>query len=430
MMEDIDKKDVKNREESDKCLYTYEYVVNSSEYKKMARYFPQMYWHYVVCGGFYNLIISAIIAIVSRSFFGTLGFLLCFQIYLMIIYKVRLEYFVEQTFNAMQKQGSFDNNIHTEFYKDYFIRQGDTITYKIRYDEIDRCVETDTNFYLKNKKKNLIIFIQKNKCDSDLISFIREKIGNIDVVNNKKSKQKKKLKVNNSVFVKNGMTALFALTVVSIWLAIFSLQLVNELIPHHFINQNKNMWIFWCWLPIPILSIILGFKFNKAEIKCNKNIVAGFIVGFLLIVFGSFCLIPTFSVDYKEIDAYRSVIDAKLPKSGELTIENWDTCSGTDRSKCSIINSYYNNEDVSDLVDSIENSDNWFLSTEIKSSLKLFIPLGLYSDEDAYFSIYNKTTDQYNTLPDKSGDYEIYVMKYDKSERHLEIYKYMYSYKN
>ena len=29
-------------------------------------------------------------------------------------------------------------------------------------------------------------------------------------------------------------------------------------------NFIKNAWVFWCWLPVPVLSIILGFKYKNA----------------------------------------------------------------------------------------------------------------------------------------------------------------------
>lgn len=81
------------------------------------------------------------------------------------------------------------------------------------------------------------------------------------------------------------------------------------------------------------------------------------------------------------------------------------------------------------MVNSIEYNSNWILSKEIKSELKILIPSQLRSDDDAYFSIYNKTTNQYNVLPEIAGEYEIYAMKYDKSDKHLEIHKFNYLYK-
>lgn len=261
------------------------------------------------------------------------------------------------------------------------------------------------------------LFSKKNK-DSDEGMFIEDKkvVTKID-------------EYPHSRFIKNGMIILFIVTIASLWLALASLSIVNLINPQHGFNFTKNTWVFWCFLPIPILSIILGFKYKRAGFKCTKNIVGGFIIAFLLLVYGTFCLMPTFSVDYDEIDKYRDIVDAELPSNGKFEIQDWCTYFDEDKTEYTIINAYYDKENVSDLVSSIESSNNWILSKDIKSVLKIFIPSTLYSDVDAYYSIYNKTTGQYNTLPDEVGDYEIYAMKYDISDKHLEIHKFKYSYK-
>ena len=148
-----------------------------------------------------------------------------------------------------------------------------------------------------------------------------------------------------------------------------------------------------------------------------------------MLIYGSFCLMPTFEQDYNKIDAYKNYIDAPLPNNGELEIRNWGTYFDEDKTNYTIINVYYDKEDVNDLVNGIENSNNWILSKEIKSELKILIPSQLKSDFDAYYSIYNKTTNEYNTLPTIAGNYEIYAIKYDKSDKHLEIHKFDYNYK-
>lgn len=261
------------------------------------------------------------------------------------------------------------------------------------------------------------LFSKKNK-DSDEGMFIEDKkvVTKID-------------EYPHSRFIKNGMIILFIVTIASLWLALASLSIVNLINPQHGFNFTKNTWVFWCFLPIPILSIILGFKYKRAGFKCTKNIVGGFIIAFLLLVYGTFCLMPTFSVDYDEIDKYRDIVDAELPSNGEFEIQEWGTYFDEDKTEYTIINAYYDKENVSDLVSSIESSNNWILSEDINSVLRIFIPSTLYSDVDAYYSIYNKTTGQYNSLPDEVGDYEIYAMKYDISDKHLEIHKFKYSYK-
>ena len=422
------KKEIKKKT-NDKYLYTCESKIDAYEYKRMAKYFPQIYWTYVIWGTIFNLIITSIIAILYRDLVTTLIFFVVCQIFLMILYKVRLEHFVEKSFNSMQKRGLVDTEIHTEFYDDYFIRQDKVETIKINYNDIDRCVETDTNFYLKFDKKNKIIIIQKNRCDLELISFIREKIKDLENHLGDRSIFKSVKKYHHPNFIKTFMIILFIITICSLWGALWTMALVDKINPQHGFNFTKNTWVFWCWLPVPLLSIILGFKYKNAGFKCAKNIVGGFIIGFLLLIYGSFCLFPTFSQDYSKIDTYRNIIDAKIPDNGELEIQDWGTYFDEDKTNYTIINAYYDKENVSDLVNSIENNSNWIFSKEIKSKLKILIPSQLRSDDDAYYSIYNKTTNQYNTLPEISGDYEIYAMKYDKSDKQLEIHKFNYSYK-
>lgn len=417
-----------NKKINDKYLYTCESKINSYEYKKMAKYFPQIYWTYVILGTILNLVITSIIAILFRNIIGTLVFFAVYQIYLMILYKVRLEHYAEKSFNSLQKKGRADTEIYTEFYDDYFIRQGEIETNKINYNDIDKCIETDTNFYLRFSKRNKIIIIQKNLCDLELISFIREKFKDLENHLGDKSNFKGVKKYHNPNFIKTFMIILFIITICSLWGALWTMALVDKIHLQHGFNFTKNSWVFWCWLPFPVLSVILGFKYKNAGFKCTKNIVGGFIIGFLLLIYGSFCFIPTFEQDYSKIDTYKNFIDAKLPSNGELEIQDGGTYFDEDKTNYTIINAYYDKEDVSNLVNSIENNNNWILSKEIKSELKILIPSQLRSDDDAYFSIYNKTTNQYNSLPETAGNYEIYTMKYDKSDKKLEIHKFNYNY--
>ena len=413
---------------NDKCLFKCKSIIDAYEYKKMANYFPQMYWAYVIWGTRINLIVTSIIAITFGTLLDTLIFFIIFQIYIMILYKVRLEHYAEQSFNALQKKGNVDTEIYNKFYNDYFIKYDEIETIKINYSDISKCIETDTNFYLKFDKRNKVVIIQKNTCDLELIGFIREKFKDLENHLGENSKFKGVKKFHNPRFIKIFMIILFIITICSLWGGLWTVALIDKINPQHGFNFTKNTWLFWCWLPIPVLSIVLGFKYKNVGYKCTKNIVAGFIIGFLLLVYGSFFLFPTFSEDYSKIDTYRNIIDAKLPNSGELEIQEWGTYFDEDKTNYTIINAYYDKVDVSNLVNSIENNINWILSKEIKSELKILIPSQLKSDNDAYYSIYNNTTNQYNLLPEYAGIYEIYVMKYDKSDKKLEIHKFNYLY--
>ncbi len=409
-------------------LYTCESKSSAYEYKKMVKYFPHVYKTYILLAAIVNLLIAALIMIFSQDLITTIMTYLMLQLFAMIYCKVRIEHIVEKNFNTSYKKGVVELEHRIDFYEDYLIRRGKNIARKISYSRIEKCIETDTHFYLKDKLENLIVIIPKNECDLELINFIRKKFENIENHLGEKQKVRNIRKSHHPKFIKRGMIILFILTIASLWGSIVSLSLMDEINPQHGVNFIKNMWVFWCFLPIPILSIVLGYKYKRAGFKCTKNIVGGYIIGFFLLIYGCLWMFPTPSRDYEEIDKYRSIIDAKLPTNGELEIQEWNTYFDEDKTNYVTINAYYEKEDVSNLVNSIKNNNHWILSKEIKSKLKIFIPSTLYRIGNYYYSIYNKTTNQYNEVPEEEGNYEIYMMRYDINNKQLTIHKFEYFY--
>lgn len=421
-----------NKEKKNRCLYKCESITDGYEYSKMAKYFPKrIYWVYVKLVTLLNFVITGFISLLFKNWIISLIFFVLLEIYIFIYYKTCLESVTERFQNNRIKKGLAEASGENEFYEDYIIINHKKSSVTINYSEISRCVETDTNFYLEYPNKNLIIIIQKNKCDLELINFIRSKFINLEnnLGDNSKIKGVDNLKnIDNTLSISYFMTFLFILTIGSLWGALWLYSVIDELNPQHGFNFLKNTWIFWCWLPVPIASIVLGYKYKNKGINCTKNIVGGFIIVFLLLIYGSFCLMPTFNEDYSKINDYKNYIDANIPSSGELEIHYWGNYFDDDKKEYSIINVYYDKEDVSDLVSSIENSKNWILSTKIKSELKILLPSQFRAKEDLYYSVYNKTINEYNTIPNESGVYEIYAMRYDKTKKELTIHKYKLMY--
>ena len=238
----------------------------------------------------------------------------------------------------------------------------------------------------------------------------------------------KREKKHNPNLIKLVLLVLFVATIASLWGALYSVSLVNTLIPQYGFNFTKNLWVFWCWLPVPISSIILGKKYKKEGFKCTKNIVAGYIIAVFLFMYGAFVFFPTSEQDYSKINEYKEIINLELPSAGVLEIQNWDTYIDEDITEYVTINAYYGSEDVTELEKSIENNPNWILGNEITSDLKVFIPILLQGNTNAYYSIYNKTTNEYNRVPEDSGDYKIYAMRYDKGNKKLEIHEFRIAY--
>ena len=417
-----------NKEKKNRCLYKCESITDGYEYSKMAKYFPKrIYWVYIKLGTLLNFVITGFISLLFKNWIISLIFFVLLEIYIFIYYKTCLESVTERFQNNRIKKGMAEASGENEFYEDYIIISDKKSSVTINYSEISRCMETDTNFYFEYPVKNMIIILQKNKCDLELINFIRSKFKNLEnnLGDNSKIKGVDNLKnIDNTLSISYFMTFLFILTIGSLWGALWLYSVIDELNPQHGFNFLKNTWIFWCWLPIPITSIVLGYKYKNNGINCTKNIVGGFIIVFLLLIYGSFCLMPTFSEDYSKINDYRNYIDANIPSNGELEIHYWENYFDDDKKEYSIINVYYDKEDVSNLVSSIENSKNWILSTKIKSELKILLPSEFRAKEDLYYSVYNKTTNEYNVIPEESGIYEIYAMSYDKNKKELIIHKY------
>ncbi len=418
-------------DENNKCLYKCESIIDANEYRKMVKYFPKkMYWHLVKSGTSRNLIIVAIVAIITQELaFAALWFAI-WQIILMIEYRVRLGHYAEKIFDVLKKNGSIDTKLETEFYEDHFIRKGETISFNIKYSNISRCVETDTNIYLEDGVKIAVTIFPKDTCGVEVQDFIRKTFTNYEnhMQGKTKVKKEKREKKNNPYLIKLVLLVLFIASIASLWGALYSVSLVNTLIPQYGFNFTKNLWVFWCWLPVPISSIILGKKYKKEGFKCTKNIVAGYIMAVLLFMYGAFVFFPTHEQDYSKINEYKEIINLELPSNGVLEIQDWDAYIDEDITEYVTINAYYAEEDVTLLEKSIENNPNWILSNEITSDLKVFIPILLQGADSAYYSIYNQTTNEYNTIPEESGDYKIYAMRYDKVNKKLEIHEFRIAY--
>lgn len=223
------------------------------------------------------------------------------------------------------------------------------------------------------------------------------------------------------------MNVLFILTLASIFFGLIT----SSILSYNKIDFTSTSWAFWLWLPVPILSIFLGYKYKKNGLKVKKNIISGYIIGILLLIYGSFWLMfPSSASSYNILYKYKNIISDNLPKKGNLQIVNLNS-SNSEIGKYTLYVAMYKKDDAKDFYNSVKKSDNWVLDSELKSNLKIFVPVNIIqkSSSEVYYSIYNKTLDEYNKLPVNSGDYQIFTMIYDSSKKILEVHKFMYKYK-
>ena len=412
-------------------LYRYEGIVDAEEYKKLLRSFPKKFFWKLFALGTLILVVSAcILFIFEGKYLEYLLIFLMLDLCYLLFLKFRQDAIAEKIYNFSTKKRFSDSNQIIEFYQDFLIRKGNTLSLTIQYCDIAQCVETETNFYLEIAQKNHFVIIQKNRCEEGLIQFIQNTLENRTKVQFERRKSTGVQKHYNYGRIRIFMIILFILTILSFFAAA---KLDSYLTPEG-MDFFKNMWIFWCWLPVPVLSIILGFKYRKIGIPCVKNIVAGFIVALLLIVFGSFCLLPTPDLSDLMMEAesveYSEIIGMELPKPLGVTSEEvWNPVS-KDKTELSSARFLYANKDSEELVEFIKNSDRWMKGNNINDELKLMLPEKFSLDENTYVLIYNQKNGAYNTQPNSDGTYKLYVMKYDLSVNSLEVHQLNYDYKH
>ena len=179
----------KKLKKEDKCIYTTETKLNDEEFTKMNNVFPNLLLNLVINGTIINIIISSILFLIFKKIFLTILFFIIYQIAITLLYKEKLEVYSKKIYIKLKKNNKIADNILLEFYDDYLIRISNR-NIKISYDEIDKCIETKTNIYLKSKRN--IVIIKKNSLNTNLIEFIKNKI-NVEIINKEESKNSKSI---------------------------------------------------------------------------------------------------------------------------------------------------------------------------------------------------------------------------------------------
>lgn len=399
------------------------------EYKKKFKQFPEFYWSTMKTIAFRELLVVLIIAFVYKY---TITYTIIAYIIILLItcitYKLRIESLAERIYK--EHKDILTGEVTTDFYDDYLIKKGKQYEVKMNYHDIGKVIETDSNFYIQNTNQNIIVSVEKSKSTEELNDFIR-KISNSYIKSIPKKARKNISNINNKELIKNILLASFLLTIFSIYGALLTAGLVSKNKPSSLFNES--IWVFWLWLPIPIISIILGFKYEKNGFKCTKNIIGGFIVGVLLLVFGSFTFImPSPKINYNKINNYKEILNVDFPKKGILTQENSESAFDDDKINVVVTQAFY--EDTTDLKkfeNEIINGEYWIKASDIKTELKVMIPWRLqsFSCKKCYYLIFNQTTNEYNKLPNKKGKSHIYIALYDTDDHSLTINDFDYNYK-
>ncbi len=228
--------------------------------------------------------------------------------------------------------------------------------------------------------------------------------------------------------VRIAMLLLFAANFLSLSLGLFLVGTEGG----NLVEGNANMWRFWLLLPIPIASVVFGIICRRKGYKTTKNIVAGCIFAFLLLIYGSFSFI--FSVGAVGVDApyvaeISETVDFALPTDGKMRVfdfENDPQATSGDPAVHRLTHiSFADSAQEIHFMQSVAESDKWVSPAE-RPSLLLLLSLTsqmTYSTEDAVL-IYNRDLKTYNTLPTVSGTYSYIYICYSAQMHMLTIEEY------
>lgn len=395
----------------EKPLYTLEVERTSEDCILIMKYFPKFFWNRYMVASILILVGAIIAGAYYHSFLVLLILFVILEIICLIYFYNNNDKLVTKEFNEENKGEKIVE--YYEFYSEYLLASNDSRASRLLYSKITKFIESDSNFYLEYDKSGTIIDLKKEKMSLELQKFIRNKFADLPLKKEKIEPKKNHQKILN---------ILFGTTIFSLFAALYLIGYLMRQYPSNGFYNENHFWIAWCFLPIPLISVILGFKWEK---QCNnkKNLVYGFLTIFLLGFMGAFSLL----FNDEDIYRYNDIIGFTVPNS-KLVGSNYSAFDG-DKSEFKHITINYMEENTDNLVEEIKNDSNWITDKEVVESLSLIIPLDSFiGDNTTYYLIYNETTKEYNKLPDDNGKYTISAIKYSDSSKILEFNSYTINY--
>lgn len=228
------------------------------------------------------------------------------------------------------------------------------------------------------------------------------------------------------------------LTEVVLWATLVG-SLVAVLLPNwipgldDFFSRAKLTLAF---LPLPILSIILGVALRKKGIRWKRNVIFGSIFAAILVFFAGVNFLSglidlldysqsgdttyleqvedTLSIDFpalENISDYEHASDSYPPMNGQV----YHTCYG-----------WIAETDNPQFAQQIEGDARWL--NRLPTVLHGLLPPTIYLYAGERVLLYNMDTREYNTVPGQPGTYRFLCVQYDPENGSLNIYEYEIEY--
>ncbi len=169
----------------------------------------------------------------------------------------------------------------------------------------------------------------------------------------------------------------------------------------------RYSWVMWLFVPIGILSILVGSKLKNSQQKYKKNFIIAFICLPLLMVFGSYRFIfsDMVSYDINEVLAVETKMDLDMPDNIKVATMRFDSYHV---SYIKIVDS----ESKSAFEQEIRTNELW--KNELNDAIKGLLPIDIQYESETfeYYMFYNMTSDEYNKFP-QNDECECIFVAYD-----------------
>jgi hypothetical protein len=177
----------------------------------------------------------------------------------------------------------------------------------------------------------------------------------------------------------------------------------------------ENMWMFFLFVPIPIASIVFGYYLKKKEYKYKKNVIVGFIMAVLLLIYGSFSFVfaDVYSHSDEPILKAEQTLNIDIPTHVRINTQEWEqrTQSASREYIYYVSDIYFEDYAVENFEKDIANDSRWI--NKIPSGIIGITSVFCDVQDDGYCIIYNKDTGEFNTLPSESGEYNFINLIYN-----------------
>lgn len=209
---------------------------------------------------------------------------------------------------------------------------------------------------------------------------------------------------------------LFWLTLISPMISFSLACLIGEADIFGITGMIRYSWIMLLFIPIGILSILIGIKLKNNNQKYKKNFVISFICLPLLVIFGSYRFIfkDVISYDVNKISIVEAKTNITLPHEIKIGIEKFNNY---DISYVKIVN----NESKKIFEQEIASNKLW--QNNLEFSIKTLLPYNLQFESNTfdYFVFYNVTSNEYNIGGEVADGCDIVFIAYDCDLQRLMI---------